>query len=239
MTETGSFLASLTAVAAVALLLLFAGRASVSADRIARGFAVLCATIAATNLLGVVAVTLRLPPSVAFYRAVLGGTAVVGQLITGVAVAAMVAGVVAWGRGRDGGGFVASRELSTGLAWFVAFAFFGFEVGKAAHDAQMRQFFTASGYPVAFMYVVMALEIVGAFGLLIARSRFASALMLGLVMLGAMATHARNDDPFSDSLDALRMLLVVASIAVLHRFRGRPSTAVGRTLSSDPSTDSP
>jgi hypothetical protein len=45
-------------------------------------------------------------------------------------------------------------------------------------------------------------------------------------MLGAMATHARNGDPFSDSLDAARMLLLVASIAVLGMHQGRNRRAV-------------
>jgi uncharacterized membrane protein YphA (DoxX/SURF4 family) len=90
----------------------------------------------------------------------------------------------------------------------------------------MRRFFLGSGYPVAFMYVVMAVEIAGALGLLVARLRVAAAILLGLVMLGAMATHAHNGDPFSDSLDAARMLLLVASIAVLGMHQGRNRRAV-------------
>ncbi|MBD8899043.1 DoxX family protein [Rhodanobacter sp. DHG33] len=113
-----------------------------------------------------------------------------------------------------------------GLAWYVALAFAGFEIGKAAHDAEMRQFFLGSGYPVAFMYAVMAVEIVGALGLLAARLRIAAAVLLGLVMLGAIATHARNGDPFSDSLDATRMLLLAASIVALGAYQhGRRTVA--------------
>jgi uncharacterized membrane protein YphA (DoxX/SURF4 family) len=121
--------------------------------------------------------------------------------------------------------FLASHWLVAGLAWYVALAFAGFEVGKAAHDAEMRQFFLGSGYPVAFMYVVMAVEIAGALGLLVARLRVAATILLGLVMLGAMATHAHNGDHFSDSLDAVRMLLLVASIAVLGVYRSRSRAA--------------
>jgi hypothetical protein len=75
------------------------------------------------------------------------------------------------------------------------------------------------------MYVVMAVEIAGALGLLVARLRVAATILLGLVMLGAMATHAHNGDPFSDSLDAVRMLLLVASIAVLGVYRSRSRAA--------------
>jgi hypothetical protein len=65
------------------------------------------------------------------------------------------------------------------------------------------------------MYAVMAAEILGALGLLFARTRLAAAGGLALLMLGAIGTHLRNGDPFADALDALRMLLVLISIAVL------------------------
>ena len=109
----------------------------------------------------------------------------------------------------------AAARLGFALSVYVAFNFFGFEIGKALHDAEMRQFFQASGYPVWSMYVVMAVETLSAFALLVPRLRTAAAAMLALVMLGAIATHAHNGDPFADSLDALRMLLVLACILPL------------------------
>lgn len=225
MTGTGTFLASIAAVALAALVLLSGRHEPVWARGLAKGFAVFCVVDAVLSLLGVVGVSFHWPPSGAFYRALIGATAMVGPLVVGVAVAGALA---AWwfGRRRMAAAFVASRWLVAGLAWYVALAFAGFEIGKVAHDAEMRQFFLGSGYPVAFMYVVMAVEIAGALGLLVARLRVAGAILLGLVMLGAMATHARNGDPFSDSLDAARMLLLVASIAVLGACRGRSRRAV-------------
>ena len=88
----------------------------------------------------------------------------------------------------------------------------------------MRQFFQASGYPVWSMYAVMAVESLSAVALLIPWLRTAAATVLALVMLGAIATHAHNGDPFGDSLDALRMLLAVACILLL----ARALTARGR-----------
>lgn len=88
-------------------------------------------------------------------------------------------------------------------------------MGKAAHDAEMRTFFLSSGYGVGFMYGVMAAEIAGAIGLLFLRSRRVASSGLLMLMFGAIATHVRNGDPFSDSLDAARMLLLVASIALV------------------------
>jgi hypothetical protein len=225
MTGTGTFLASIAAVALAALVLLSSRHEPAWARGLAKGFAVFCVVDAVLSLLGVVGVSFHWPPSGAFYRALIGAAALAGPLVVGVAVAGALA---AWwfGRRRMVAAFVTSRWLVAGLAWYVALAFAGFEVGKAAHDAEMRRFFLGSGYPVAFMYVVMAVEIAGALGLLVARLRVAAAILLGLVMLGAMATHAHNGDPFSDSLDAARMLLLVASIAVLGMHQGRNRRAV-------------
>lgn len=221
MTNTGTFLASLAVAVMAALVLLSNRHEPVWARGLVRGFVVLCIVDAVAGLFGVVAMIFHLPPSATLYSEILGGTAMAGQLVTGVAVACALA---TWwfGHRRTAVAFIGSRWLVAALAWYVALAFAGFEVGKATHDAEMRQFFLGSGYPVVFMYVVMAVEIIGALGLLVARLRIAAAVLLGLVMLGAIATHARNGDPFSDSLDAVRMLLLVASIAVLGAYqRGR------------------
>ncbi|WP_424683383.1 DoxX family protein [Frateuria sp. YIM B11624] len=220
MTDTGSFFASI-AIGALAAFLLLRARDDSSGPRwLSRGFAALCMADALVGLFGVIAVTLHLSPSAAFYRAMIGGTVAVGQVIAGFAVGAAVAPLV--GRRPEGARIAASAEpawVTIGLAWYVALSFAGFEIGKAAHDTQMRQFFLGSGYTVAFMYAVMVLEIIGAAGLLVARLRTAAAVLLGALMLGAIATHARNGDPVTDSLDAVRMLLLVASVALLDRFR--------------------
>lgn len=225
MTDTASFFASLVAIVLVALIGLSGRREAAWVSRFVCTFAVSCVAVAAVGVLALVGLTFRLPPSAAFYRAVIGGGAVIGQLVAGVAVAVALA---AWqfSDRRMAMTFADSPCLMAGLAWYVALAFVGFEIGKAAHDAEMRQFFLGSGYPVAFMYAVMAVEIVGALGLLAARLRIAAAVLLGLVMLGAIATHARNGDPFSDSLDAMRMLLLAASIVALGAYQhGRRTVA--------------
>lgn len=100
--------------------------------------------------------------------------------------------------------------------WFIAF-----DIGKIAHDAEMRQFFASSQLPIWSMYVVLVAEISGSIGLCISRWRGASALMLALIMLGALGTHLRNGDPPGDSLDALRMLLLLIGIFAFTRRRSR------------------
>lgn len=106
-------------------------------------------------------------------------------------------------------------------ALIVAGKFFVFEVGKFRHNAEMENFFRASGYPYWLHYVVAALEIAGSAAILLPfrKGRMAASCMLLLIMSGAMLTHARNGDPLSDSCDAafqaayLLVLLVLCLVA--------------------------
>ena len=111
--------------------------------------------------------------------------------------------------------FVRSPLLPWGLCLFAALSYLAIEAGKLAHDAEMREFWIASAYPVWTMYAVMAAEVLGAAGLLVPRTRVWAAAGLSLLMLGAIGTHAKNGDPFSDSLDAVRMLVMLAAIMLL------------------------
>lgn len=186
-----------------------------SARRLANGFRWLCVVLALAGVLGVAAVSLPASPIADPVRLMLRIVGHLGWLVMGTAVAAAL---LTFFRRETATtrAFTAAPALVTGLALYVALAFFGFEIGKAAHDAEMRQFFVGSGYPVWFMYAVMAAEIAGALALMISRTRLMAACWLGVVMIGAIATHVRNGDPFSDSLDAVRMLILVACIATLH-----------------------
>jgi len=223
MGATAAFFLHLVLGVACASVALAACRTPESARRFARGFQLWCLLLALAALSGVAIVSL-LPasPLADTSRGLLRIVGYLGWLVVGTAV---VAGLLAaLGRVRDRSAdagaiataaFTRSPALSAGLAIYVASAFFGFEIGKAAHDAEMRQFFVGSGYPVWFMYAVMAAEIAGALALLARRARFIAACWLGAVMIGAIATHVRNGDPFSDSLDAVRMLILVVCIATL------------------------
>jgi uncharacterized membrane protein YphA (DoxX/SURF4 family) len=148
-----------------------------------------------------------------------------------VLLAALVASVVLWRavvRPRPGTersaslAFAASPFLIRGLCVSVSLAFLATEVGKLAHDAEMRAFFTASGYAVWFLYVVIVAETVGAVGLLIPGVRLVAAAFLALDMVGAIATHARNGDPFSDSFEAAHLLVLLICILWIGVVRTRP-----------------
>ncbi|HJR73903.1 MAG TPA: DoxX family protein [Luteimonas sp.] len=211
--------------ATFAWILLAVLRGRTDARGLARGFLLACVLLALGNLLGVAAVSLGGDATASAVRPALRLLRLADWPLTGIAI--VLAGIAAVGRhGTDApspaSAFAFRPETVAGLSVYVALGFFAFEIGKAAHDAEMRQFFLSSGLPVWFMYAVMAAEIAGAVGLMFERSRPYAALWLAAIMVGAIGTHVRNGDPFSDSLDALRMLLVTLSIFALYRRNRSP-----------------
>lgn len=220
MTDTAVFLlhAAIAALLATAVLFLpmrMHGRRALTAAVMAG-----CVALSVAWLAAVFLVPLTTPDVANPLRRLIGLTVVLGPWLVGAAVVATVEAL----RQRNDGERTA-RRLALGLSIYVALNFLGFEVGKAWHDADMRQFFEASGLPVWSMYVVMGVETVSALALLWPRLRPAAAGVLALVMLGAIGTHAHNGDPFGDSLDALRMLLVLGCILLLARLPRRTPLA--------------
>ena len=124
--------------------------------------------------------------------------------------------------------FVTSPYLLRGLCLSVAISFICTEIGKVAHDADMRQFFVQSGYPAWFLYFIIVAETAGAVGLLVPKTILPAALGLSLIMTGAIRTHLHNHDPFSDSLEALHLLMLLTCIVLIRQLRSRVQP---RTLS--------
>ena len=120
--------------------------------------------------------------------------------------------------------FLTSPYVLRGLCLSVSMSFICTEIGKIAHGADMRQFFIQSGYAVWFLYFIIAAETFGAIGLLFSRTLLAAGCGLAVIMAGAIATHLHNRDPFSDSLEALHLLVLLACI-VLIRLLGKRSPA--------------
>jgi uncharacterized membrane protein YphA (DoxX/SURF4 family) len=67
--------------------------------------------------------------------------------------------------------------------------FFGSGVSKLAPSDTQVQSFVHWGYPMWFLYLTGFLEVVGGLSLALASTRFVGSLLLGCVMLGAIATH--------------------------------------------------
>lgn len=122
-----------------------------------------------------------------------------------------------------------------GISILISGKFVSFEIGKALHPVEMEQFFIDSGYPAWLHYAVMALEIAGSAGLLLhwkLKTGPLAAAGLALIMLGAVATHARNGDPFAASYDAVLQLAFLTALLAMYAAnraakKPRPNSAVG------------
>ena len=132
----------------------------------------------------------------------------------GVAVAA---GVLAAGNRRDAipGAFVFSPRVRGALRISIALSYLGVEIGKLTHETEMREFFVSSGLPAWMNHAVIGAEAALAAALFLPAAEIVGAAGLSVIMLGAILTHAHNRDPFSDSLEALHALLLLAGLGVL------------------------
>jgi hypothetical protein len=224
MGETSTFLL-LTAAATLAISgMLLCNRAVVRARAFARGFYFLSVALSLAALALVLAGTFGLPEGPAHSRLLrillFRGWIVVGVGISTTLLLALSASARVRVLASDAlRAFLTSAYVVRGLCFSVSISFFCTEIGKLAHDAEMRQFFLQSGYAVWFMYFIMAAETAGAIGLFVPRMRLPAALGLIAVMAGAIATHARNHDPFSDSLEALHLLILLGCIVVIGLLR--------------------
>jgi uncharacterized membrane protein YphA (DoxX/SURF4 family) len=191
------------------------------AEWLARVFYEFCAITGAAQL-GAVAF------SAAGMLALTGTTAAVFRalvfrfgIVAPVAVGSVIALVAALRGTRRSAAFAASPFVVRGLCVTTSLAFLSTEIGKLAHRDEMRSFFTASGYAEWFLYVVIVFEIVGAVGLLVPTVRLVAACGLAVDMVGAIVTHARNGDPFSDSYEAAHLLVILVCIVLLGVLQSR------------------
>jgi putative oxidoreductase len=114
------------------------------------------------------------------------------------------------------------RPLSKGLniaCWVLqglaAFAFLAAGGSKLAGAGAMVGMFARLGAGQWFRYLTGALEVLGAVGLLIPKATFYGAVLLAMVMVGAIITHIAilggNPTP------AIVLLLINGTIAYLRR----------------------
>lgn len=138
---------------------------------------------------------------------------------TGLSSALMIMTVLAMGAksriNKAARSFITSPVVLRGLCLSVSISFICTEIGKLSHDEEMRRFFVQSGYAVWFLYVIIAVEAIAATCLLFSRTVLLSAFALMIVMIGALTTHLHNRDPFSDSLEALHLLIILACIVLI------------------------
>jgi uncharacterized membrane protein len=222
MNDTSSFfLFTLTTTLAVSVIVVW-NRSVVNSGRMARGFCILCLVLGLAAFITTIFVVSGLLPvkgafGLLFRLLIYRGWIVIG---TGVSSALlMVSNALVHFRSRVTSeavrSFVGSPYLLKGLCLSVSISFVATEIGKFTHDAEMRQFFFESGYPIWFLYFTAGAEILGAIGLFVRQTIVPAASGLAIVMLGAIGTHYRNNDSFSDSLEALHLLILLACIVLI------------------------
>ena len=195
-------------------------RSAEASERVARGFYVVSVSLSLAALLWILAGRLGMHRGASYVYA-LKLLLFRGWIVIGVGLAAAGLAIFCFARKTCSDAlrvFVTSRFVSKGICFSVAISFLCVEIGKLSHDADMRQFFLQSGYTVGFMYFIMAAETAGAVGLLLKQTTLPAALGLMAIMAGAVGTHAHNGDPFSDSLEAVHLLILLGCIVVLRVF---------------------
>ena len=119
-------------------------------------------------------------------------------------------------------------KLILALQIIIIGSFLRVTIGKALHHKEMELFFTSSGLPVWLNYFVMVAEVSGAPGIWLdfkLKTGIAAACCLAILMAGAIFIHAHNGDPFSDSSDAVFLLIcLIAYIAI--RVRNNKSVQI-------------
>jgi hypothetical protein len=214
---TPVFFAAWVAGAAVAFVAIRMIQTEAAARRHAAAFFAVTVALAAAGFLSTLAQSLKALPAGALpplasqlltYRVFL-------PLCVGTAAATLVAGPAR----HDAllRAFVLSPRVRGALVVAIALAYFGAEIGKLTHEAEMRAFFASSGLPVWLNHAVIAAEAILAAALFAAPARIPAAIGLACIMAGAILTHAHNGDPFSDSLEALHLLVLLACLAALTR----------------------
>jgi uncharacterized membrane protein YphA (DoxX/SURF4 family) len=101
------------------------------------------------------------------------------------------------------------------LAGLAAAAFLAAGASKLAGAPPMVEMFGKIGAGQWFRYLTGALEVIGAVALLVPRAAFYGAVLLAIVMVGAIVTHLAvlGGSP----VPALVLLVIVGAVAYLRR----------------------
>ena len=231
MNQTTLFFVLTIVSALVCFLFVNSSRSVESSEKKARWFYFFCVLVSlaalAANLLSVSGIL----PMKNFLGIIYQALIFRIWIVVGMGIVSMVLSLLWFGRSASISSnpnirsFVASSYVLRGLCFSVSIAFLAVEIGKLTHDADMRQFFLESGFPVWFLYFVIIAEILGAIGLFITKLIVPAAIGLTILMLGAIYTHYNNGDPFSDSLEAFHNLILLICIIVISLIHQKGSSS--------------
>jgi uncharacterized membrane protein YphA (DoxX/SURF4 family) len=101
---------------------------------------------------------------------------------------------------------------------------------SSVYFKQMSDFFTQSGYSVAFLKFIMTIEVLGGIALLVPWAVPLAAAGLSIDMFGSLVTHFHNGDPLNDSTGAISQLIRLTTIATLWALQSQSSTSPVRSL---------
>jgi hypothetical protein len=118
-------------------------------------------------------------------------------------------------RRSNGRELLVEPKVLAAITMSLAFTFAMAGVGKAFSMTPMTEFFTQSGYSIAFLKFIIIAEIFGAIGLLLPWSFLPALLGLTIDMFGAVLTHVHNGDPLNDSTGAIGLLIRLAALGLL------------------------
>lgn len=102
------------------------------------------------------------------------------------------------------------------LAGAVAIIYLVTGLRKLFNYGSVAANFESWGYHPAFMYILGIVEVVGAIGLMITKTRIPAIVGLGVVMLGAIGTHIYSGE-YYQLLLPLVLLLLLISLLVMSR----------------------
>ena len=112
--------------------------------------------------------------------------------------------------------FITKNKSLLVISVLLAIAFLAAGLVKLSGAEMMAANFERFGYPVWFMYFVGIAEVAAAIGLFVQRTAFYSAVCLGILMIGAAATHLMNDPP-QQAIPALVLLALSGVAAYINR----------------------
>ncbi len=116
--------------------------------------------------------------------------------------------------------YVPKNKVVLGISAVLALAFLAFGGMKFASPQQMLDNFAAWGYPSGFHYVVGLAEVAGAIGLFLRPLARYAALGLGLLMIGAFATHIMHP-PLSAGIPSFVLGALAFTVAIMHFKAGK------------------
>jgi hypothetical protein len=104
-------------------------------------------------------------------------------------------------------------------------------LGKFFNMANMTAFFTSSGYAVWFLYFIIVAELLGGLGICFHFKLKTGPLAAGglsLIMAGAVYTHWKDHDPFSDAFAAIYQLITLCLLLILYYLESYVNTRIER-----------